>query len=116
MATQSCPVCNAPYGFWERLSQPSMCSSCWQAKKDLPDEGAIPWQGGQSEGAQPSAFEDEIHGSFATGLFAGFFGGCIGVLLVHAFGGKPRTLNGAWVGFVAQAVIGVLLQVVAAAQ
>jgi len=45
-------------------------------------------------------------GSFALGFCAGFFGGCIGAILVHFLAKGSETKRGAGIGFVVQIVIG----------
>ncbi|MCP4810392.1 MAG: hypothetical protein GY913_22735 [Proteobacteria bacterium] len=55
----------------------------------------------------------ELEGNFFLGFAAGFFGGCIGALLVLAMAKGTQTKKGARVGFGAQLVVGALLRVVA---
>jgi len=47
-------------------------------------------------------------------LAAGFFCGCIGLILVLVIAKGPATKKGAWIGFVIQAVIGVAMQLIQA--
>jgi hypothetical protein len=49
------------------------------------------------------------------GFCAGFFGGCIGLILVYAIAKGPATKRGASIGFAAQLVVGVLIRILAAA-
>jgi hypothetical protein len=53
-------------------------------------------------------------GNLGAGLAAGFFCGCIGLILVLVIAKGPQTKKGAWIGFVVQAVIGVIMQLVQA--
>lgn len=45
-------------------------------------------------------------GSTLLGFLAGFFLGCIGLILVMFLSTKPKTRTGAWIGFVVQIVLG----------
>jgi hypothetical protein len=54
-----------------------------------------------------------ITGSLGLGFLAGFFGGCIGLILVYAIAKGPETKKGAGMGFAAQIVIGAVLRAVA---
>lgn len=47
-------------------------------------------------------------GSTLIGFLAGFFLGCIGLILVMFISRKPKTRSGAWIGFFAQLVLGVI--------
>ncbi len=55
----------------------------------------------------------QVPGSFGLGLLAGLFGGCIGLVLVHALAKGTETKRGANIGFVIQMAIGGLLRVLA---
>jgi hypothetical protein len=54
-----------------------------------------------------------VTGSFGLGFLAGFFGGCIGLILVQVIAKGPQTKKGAGAGFIAQMVVGVFLRVLA---
>jgi hypothetical protein len=54
-------------------------------------------------------------GSMGLGFLAGFFGGCIGLILVLIIAKGPQTKKGAGFGFAAQIVVGILLRVILAA-
>jgi hypothetical protein len=56
-----------------------------------------------------------MQGSLGLGFCAGFFGGCIGLVLVYAIAKGSETKKGAGIGFVVQIVVGVLLRIVGAA-
>ena len=56
-----------------------------------------------------------VEGSFFLGFAAGFFGGCIGAILVHAMAKGTETKKGARVGFISQMAIGFLLRALASA-
>jgi hypothetical protein len=56
-----------------------------------------------------------VEGSMGLGFCAGFFGGCIGLILVYALAKGPATKRGAGIGFAAQIVVGLLFRVMAAA-
>ncbi len=47
-------------------------------------------------------------GSMLIGFLAGFFLGCIGLILVMFLSTKPNTRTGAWLGFLVQVVLGVI--------
>jgi hypothetical protein len=49
-------------------------------------------------------------GSFVAGFAAGFFGGCIGAFLVATLATGSETKRGAWIGFIAQACLGIVLR------
>jgi len=51
-----------------------------------------------------------VQGSTGLGILAGFFGGCIGLVLVLALAKGPDTKRGAWIGFAIQIVIGIPLR------
>jgi hypothetical protein len=52
-------------------------------------------------------------GSFGLGFLAGFFGGCIGFILVMAIAKGPQTKKGAGVGFAIGIVIGAIARAAA---
>lgn len=52
-----------------------------------------------------------VQGSFGLGFLAGFFGGCIGLILVHAMAKGADTKKGAGVGFAVAFVVGAVLRV-----
>jgi hypothetical protein len=56
-----------------------------------------------------------VVGSFGLGFLAGFFGGCIGLILVYAIAKGPQTKKGAGVGFAVQLVVGGMLRIINAA-
>jgi hypothetical protein len=56
-----------------------------------------------------------VQGSLGLGFCAGFFGGCIGLVLVYIIAKGPETKKGAAIGFGVQMVLGILLRVIAAA-
>jgi hypothetical protein len=60
------------------------------------------------EGADPA-----LDGNFFGGLAAGFFGGCIGLVLVLAIAKGAATRRGVIFGFVAQVFIGIALRALA---
>lgn len=82
--------------------------------------GAPP-PGGPSPYAPPMQYAPSttpggpVVGSFGLGFAAGFFGGCIGFLLVLAIAKGPETKRGAKVGFIVSIVIGAVFRVIAAA-
>jgi hypothetical protein len=47
-------------------------------------------------------------GSLPLGICAGFFGGCIGLILVLIIAKGPQTKKGAWIGFAIGMVLGVI--------
>jgi hypothetical protein len=49
------------------------------------------------------------NGSIALGFCAGFFGGCIGFVLVLALAKGPSTKRGAGIGFACQALLGIIV-------
>jgi hypothetical protein len=54
-----------------------------------------------------------VTGSIGLGFLAGFFGGCIGLILVYAIAKGPETKKGAGMGFAAQIVIGAVMRALA---
>lgn len=54
-----------------------------------------------------------VEGSLPLGLLAGFFGGCIGLILVMIIAKGPATKKGAGIGFAAQMVLGVIIRAAA---
>lgn len=52
-------------------------------------------------------------GSILLGFLAGFFGGCIGLILVLILAKTPETKRGAGIGFAVQMVIGAVLRLAA---
>ena len=52
-------------------------------------------------------------GSLPLGIVAGFFGGCIGLILVLIIAKGPATKKGAWIGFAVGMVIGVIANIAA---
>jgi hypothetical protein len=52
-------------------------------------------------------------GSLPLGILAGFFGGCIGLILVLIIAKGPATKKGAWIGFAVGMVIGIIANVAA---
>ena len=77
-----------------------------------PQQGFGPPQ--QPFGMQPD-YIAPVQGSLGLGFCAGFFGGCIGLILVYAIAKGPETKKGAGMGFAAQIVVGVIMRVIAAA-
>lgn len=65
----------------------------------------------QPYGMQPAP--PMVEGNIALGFLAGFFGGCIGLILVMAIAKGPQTKRGAGIGFAAQIVIGAILRIAA---
>ena len=51
------------------------------------------------------------NGSTAIGFIVGFFGGCIGLILVYLLTKAPDTRRGAVIGFVVSIVLGVIFSV-----
>lgn len=51
-------------------------------------------------------------GSLPLGLLAGFFGGCIGLILVYVIAKGEQTKRGAAIGFVAQMAVGFALRAI----
>src|SRR6478752_2665327 len=74
-----------------------------------PQQGFGPPQ--QPFGMQPD-YIAPVQGSLGLGFCAGFFGGCIGLILVYAIAKGPETKKGAGMGFAAQIVLGAVMQVV----
>ena len=66
----------------------------------------------QPFGLQPS-YIAPVAGSLGLGLLAGFFGGCIGLILVYAIAKGPETKKGAGIGFAAQILIGAVIRAMA---
>ncbi len=66
---------------------------------------AQPW------GMQPAPAP--VEGNLALGILAGFFGGCIGLILVYAIAKGHQTKRGAGIGFAAQIAFGLVLRIVA---
>ena len=54
-----------------------------------------------------------VEGSLPLGALAGFFGGCIGLILVLIIAKGPATKKGAWIGFAAGIVVGTIIRVAA---
>lgn len=75
----------------------------------MPGYGAPP---PQQFGMQPN-YPAPITGSLGLGFLAGFFGGCIGLILVYAIAKGPETKKGAGMGFAAQIVLGAIMRVAA---
>ncbi len=61
-------------------------------------------------GAVESRTTTRVEGSVALGFMAGFFGGCIGALLVLAIAKGVKTKRGAGIGFACQTVVGIGLR------
>jgi hypothetical protein len=78
--------------------------------------GGMPGYGGQPPmqpfGMQPT-FAAPVTGSLGLGFLAGFFGGCIGLILVYAIAKGPETKKGAGMGFAAQIVLGAVMRAMA---
>lgn len=55
--------------------------------------------------------QPQVQGSTGLGFCAGFFGGCIGLILVLALAKGPDTKKGAWIGFAVAFVIGIIVNV-----
>ncbi|MBX3193360.1 MAG: hypothetical protein KF819_40635 [Labilithrix sp.] len=66
----------------------------------------------QTFGMQPS-YTAPVQGSIGLGFAAGFFGGCIGLILVYAIAKGPATKKGAGIGFAAQIVAGGVMRILA---
>ena len=66
----------------------------------------------QPFGLQPSHIAP-VAGSLGLGFLAGFFGGCIGLILVYAIAKGPETKKGAGIGFAAQILIGAVIRAMA---
>jgi len=66
-----------------------------------PGYGVQPQPFGMNQG-----YAAPITGSLGLGFLAGFFGGCIGLILVYAIAKGPETKKGAGIGFAAQIVLG----------
>jgi len=54
--------------------------------------------------------EDYVPGSLPLGFLAGFFGGCIGYLLVHMLAKGDKTKQGAKYGFWTGVVLGIAMR------
>ena len=54
-----------------------------------------------------------VTGSLPLGFLAGFFGGCIGLILVHLIAKGPETKKGANIGFVVGLAVGAIIRVAA---
>ena len=50
-------------------------------------------------------------GSLPLGILAGFFGGCIGLILVLIIAKGPQTKKGAWIGFAVGMVLGIIANI-----
>jgi hypothetical protein len=59
--------------------------------------------------------QPQVEGSTPLGFLAGFFGGCIGWILVELIAKGPATKKGARIGFACGIVISILVNVIAAA-
>jgi hypothetical protein len=55
-----------------------------------------------------------VTGSFGLGFAAGFFGGCIGYLLVRALAKGEETKKGARIGFIAAIAVSAVIRVLGA--
>ena len=66
----------------------------------------------QPFGMQPN-YIAPVQGSIGLGFLAGFFGGCIGLILVYAIAKGPDTKKGAGIGFAAQIVVGAVMRAMA---
>ena len=82
--------------------------------------GAPP-QGGPSPYAPPMQYAPStlpggpVAGSFGLGFAAGFFGGCIGYLLVRSLAKGEETKKGARIGFIVAIAISAVIRVIGAA-
>jgi riboflavin transporter FmnP len=54
-----------------------------------------------------------VTGNLGLGILAGFFGGCIGLILVYALAKGAATKKGAGIGFAAQIIVGAVLRAAA---
>ncbi len=52
-----------------------------------------------------------VQGNFALGFLAGFFGGCIGLILVHAIAKGAETKRGVSIGFGVSFIVGAVVRV-----
>lgn len=75
-----------------------------------PQQGFGPPQ--QPFGMQPD-YIAPVQGSLGLGFCAGFFGGCIGLIVVYAIAKGPETKKGAGIGFAAQILIGAVIRAMA---
>lgn len=62
---------------------------------------------------QPQPGAAPVKGSVGLGFVAGFFGSCIGLILVLIIAKGPDTKKGAWIGFGVAVVLGIIWQIVA---
>jgi len=62
---------------------------------------------------QPHGMAAPVEGNIGLGILAGFFGGCIGLILVQVIAKGPKTKKGALIGFAAQIVVGGIIRVAA---
>jgi hypothetical protein len=56
-----------------------------------------------------------VAGSFGLGFAAGFFGGCIGYILVRALAKGEETKKGARIGFIVAIAVSAIIRVIGAA-
>lgn len=79
-----------------------------------PPAGFNPYGAPQQQpfGMQPN-YMAPVQGSIGLGFLAGFFGGCIGLILVYAIAKGPDTKKGAGIGFAAQIVVGGVMRALA---
>ena len=91
-----------------------MTQQGWAPDPNAPQQPMNPYAPPVNAGYAPVGFVPTIEtpGSFPLGFLAGFFGGCIGYLLVRALAKGPATKKGAWIGFAIQAVLGVAMQLI----
>ena len=100
MLDSKCPQCNRPFNPSTGIYTGSglVCESC-------ADEAD----------AEDMDLEAAPSGIYPLGFVAGFFGGCIGLLLVHLLAKGVQTKKGATHGFIAQIVVGGLIRIIASA-
>jgi hypothetical protein len=63
-----------------------------------------------------AALMPSAQGHFGLGLVIGFFGGCLGAIIVQVTSTGPQTKKGAWAGFGLQFAVGVVLRVILASR
>jgi hypothetical protein len=62
--------------------------------------------------APPSPYAIPAQGSLGIGLLVGFFGGCIGIALIHMLAKGADTKKGANIGFGVAVLLGLLGHVI----
>jgi hypothetical protein len=97
-----CPTCKQPFDPDEGsyTEDGLICGDCQDQRVLDGGEGAP--EGGEY-----------VQGSFGGGFAAGFFGGCIGYLLVNMLAKGEQTKKGARIGFFSGIAVGFLMRALA---